>query len=43
MGYHWTYDATKEKVLEVEKVYTNDNNSDMMTRLSLNFADHKQA
>ncbi|GKV38176.1 hypothetical protein SLEP1_g46114 [Rubroshorea leprosula] len=32
LRYHWIRDAIEEKVLDVEKVHTDDNSSDMMTK-----------
>ena len=32
MRYHWIRDALDAKFLELEKVHTNDNGADMMTK-----------
>ena len=31
--YHWIRDALDEKLLQIEKIHTDDNGSDMMTKL----------
>ena len=32
MRYHWIYDALEDRLLELEKVHTDDNCVDMMTK-----------